>query len=328
MKFMKSKIILLCILFLSAVAGCGTKEADTGSEKVQQKETLECDACPEFQGDDVRNVRVEEKGDILWEIDYVPQEDRASYLFWDMKVPYNSCAVVDTESMFRLYNRIASLDFHEETETADTGMTGLLRPERSVALDYYQGDEETAPDGTKPMPNKTFTLLVGKENGKGQYFCTLKGYEERVLLLDQGIVDELFAKDPCDLILKIPYVVDISTVSEVRIQSGNRNYTMKKQDGNYMLGKKKVDQKQYSEVYQALMQPMIAQEIKEEKSLDSDRQPVLSVEYLRTGVQANDLEVCFYKYDESYSSVSVNGNEFFLVDSREVEELQEKLENI
>lgn len=341
MRSMKRKIMFLCILFLAAVTGCGAAEEDPAGTKIRQKEiqqeeyevieqsreTLERVACPEFEGEDVRNVRIEEKGDILWEIDYLPREDRASYLFWDIKVPYNSCAVVDTESMFRNYNRIASLDFHAETETADTSVTGLLKPERTVTLDYYQGDQGTASDGTKPMPNKTFTLLIGKENGKGQYFCTLKGYEECVLLLDQGILDEIFAKNPYDLILKIPYVVDISTVSEVHIQAGDREYTMKNQDGSYMLGKKKVEQKKYSEVYQALMQPMIAQEMKEEKSLGAERQAVLSVEYKRSGGRADDLKVHFYKYDETYDSVSVNGNEFFLVSSQEVEYLREVLEN-
>lgn len=347
MKGIRRKILILCILLLTAAAGCGAAEEDAPGRNVRHKEiqqetsgnTQESTAapgstaapertpCPEFEGEDVRNVRVEAGDEILWEIDYVPQEDRGSYLFWDMKAPYHSCAVVDTESMFRIYNRIASLDFHKKAEPADVRAAGLESPGRTVTLDYYQGDQKAAPDGTKPMPNKTFTLLIGRENGKGQYFCTLKGYEEEVLLLDQSVLDEVFAKNPYDLILKIPYVVDISTVSEVRIQSGDREYTMKSRDGGYMLGKKKVDQKKYSEVYQALMQPMIAQELKEESSPGRDRQPVLSLEYKRSGEQADDLEVCFYQYDESYDSVSVNGNEFFLVSSQEVQQLQDTLED-
>lgn len=338
---MKRKIILLCILSLIAVTGCAAREEDAAGVKVLHKaakqkgseakeergETLEHVTCPKFKGDDVRHVRVEEEGNILWEIDYLPQEDRASYLFWDIKAPYNSSAVVDTESMFRLYDRLASLDFSAETEITDIAAAGLLEPGRSIALDYYQGNQKTASDGTKPLPNKTFTLLIGKENGKGQYFCTLEGNEKSMFLLDQSTLDGIFHKNPYDLILKIPYVVDISTVSEVCIQAGDKKYTMKNQNGGFMLGEKKVEQKEYSEVYQALMQPMIAQELKAGQILDAGRQPVLSLEYIRTSDRSDNLEVCFYKYDEHYDSVSVNGNEFFLVNSREVEQLKKILGN-
>ncbi len=338
MKSVRRKIVILCVFLLTAVSGCGAAEKDIPGRDVHQKEIQQETAgdtegsiaapertpCPEFDGEDVRNVRVEAGGEVLWEIDYLPREDRGSYLFWDIKVPYHSCAVVDTESMFQLYNRIASLDFHKKAESADTGATGLEKPERTVTLDYYQGDQKTAADGTKPMPNKTFTLLVGKENGKGQYFCSLKGYEKELILLDQTVLDEVFAKNPYDLILKIPYVVDISTVSEVQIQSGDREYTMRSRDGSYMLGDKKSDKKKYSEVYQALMQPMIAQELKERKT--TDRQPVLSLEYKRSDAGEEDVEVHFYPYDQRYMSVNVNGNEFFLVSSREVEQLQKVLE--
>lgn len=342
MKRINSKIMLLCIFLLTAIAGCETAEGDINGSKthkqvMQQKvpetnagseKTLERAVCPEFTGDNVRNVRVTDGGNILWEIDYMPKEDRASYLFWDIKIPYNSCAIVDTENMFRLYNRIASLDFHAKTETSDTSVTGLLNPEKTVTLDYYRGNKETAANGTKPAPDTTFTLLIGKENGEGQYFCALKGYEKNVLLLDQQILDEIFAKNPYDLILKIPYVVDISTVSEVHIQAGDRKYTMKSQDGNYMLGKKRVKQKEYSKIYQALMQPMIVQELNAEKPSSTDRQAVLSIEYKRSDKLLDDLKVHFYKYDEKYDSVNVNGNEFFLVNSQEVEQLQEMLKKI
>ena len=53
---------------------------------------------------------------------------------------------------------------------------------------------------------------------------------------------------------------------------------------------------------------------------------MLSLEYKRSDAGEEDVEVRFYPYDKRYVSVNVNGNEFFLVSSREVEQLQEVLE--
>ena len=67
---------------------------------------------------------------------------------------------------------------------------------------------------------------------------------------------------------------------------------------------------------------MITGELPEDFKPDTDRKPVLTLQFLRNAKGASDIEVKYYEYDKEHMSVSVNGMERFLVDGSDIQNLR------
>lgn len=332
------------IAAVSLLAGCGTnngEQSETVSAVGQEQEessaaeeqsrdinpedvaeNLERAENPGFEKEDIRGISVVVDGEPVYQMNYTPQEDKESYLYWSMLTPYPSTVIVNTETMYQLYETIAGLDLTSGTEEqADASQT----PESFdtyITLNYFDGGE----DESEAEPNKTVTLLIGDEQD-GQYYCVLKGDEEKALLLNAAALNAILQYNPYDLILKIPYVVNVVTVGEVDISYKGKDYTMTLDGGVYKINGKEVDSDEYLNLYSELMQPMLDGEIPEDAGLEEGREPLISMRYVRNMEGAKDYEVDIYTYGDNQYTVSVNGVEKFFLSAEDVEALEKVLKD-
>ena len=63
-----------------------------------------------------------------------------------------------------------------------------------------------------------------------------------------------------------------------------------------------------------------------EAEVVDQRTPVLTVQFIRNMEQISDIEVKYFPYDEQSMSVSVNGEENFLVDKKQVQTLLDNID--
>ncbi len=326
---------VLCLL-----AGCGKENGNTEGSEIQPENVqpvkeriyqpvnpeevakgLESPENPEFEKEDVRGISAVEDGQILYQINYTPQIDRESYLYWDMVVPYASTAVVNTEAMYGVYEAVANLDLTADGLEEEESHVDLSDCDTYITLNYYNnGDGSEQED----EPNETVTLLIGEETD-GQYHCSLKGYEEQCILLNTSAVDAILHQDPYDMILKIPYVVNMATVREVEISYQGKDYRMTLEGENYKIQDKEVGMEEYRELYSELMQPMLDGRIPEEEELESGREPLISIDYIRNIDEVDDYIIRIYPYEGGKYTVNVNGQEHFFLVSEDVKVLEEVL---
>lgn len=315
-----------------------TETGDTQTQAVEGKDVasvnpeevargLEREENPDFEKEAVRGISVTVEGELRYQLNYTPRNDRDSFLYWDMPSPYGSTVIVDTEAMYELYGVMADLDL-----TGEEG-DNTKRPEdfdTYITVNYYAGGEAGE---QPPKPNRTLTLFVG-ESLEGKYHCVLKGREDAVLLLDEQSVNSILNQNPYDLILKIPYVVNVATVKQVEIAYKGETMIMTREGDVCRIDGEEVEIEAYQERYSALMQPMLDGEIMGSGASDSgdgqsdvkDREPLIHIRYIRNMEGALDYDVAIYQNEDGRYTVSVNGAEYFYLKGEDVENLEEFLE--
>ena len=107
--------------------------------------------------------------------------------------------------------------------------------------------------------------MIGNTDENGDYYATVKGYEDAVYLLSKESVNSLLELKPFNLILKIPALVNIDTLESADMTVGKKTYTMKLDGEKYKFNKKSVKKEKFTELYQALQSVMLDSEIGETK---------------------------------------------------------------
>ena len=87
-----------------------------------------------------------------------------------------------------------------------------------------------------------------------------------------------------------------------------------------------VSQKDYQTLYGALLDVMLTGEKEGDTEEREERTPVLTLQFIRNTKDASDVEVKYYEYDDESMSVSVNGQEHFLVEKETVLALKKRIE--
>lgn len=290
-------------------------------EEVAKK--LESQESPKFEKEDVRGISVVVDGEPVYQMNYTPRDDKESYLYWDMVTPYASTAIVDTEAMYELYEMIAGVDLTSGSEEAKDSAQNMENCDTYITLNYYEHKDS---EDQEEEPNRTVTLLIGDQKD-GKYYCELKEYGEKGLWISTDTIDAVLQQEPYNLILKIPYVVNVSTVKKVNISYKGKDYTMALNDGTYKINGKKVDASEYQSLYSELMQPMLDGEIEEDFSPEKDREPLISIQYIRNMDGADDYEVKIYSCEDNKYTISVNGEENFFLVSEDVKTLEKVLKD-
>ncbi|MCD8230397.1 MAG: hypothetical protein LUD14_00990 [Clostridiales bacterium] len=326
-------ILLAGVTAGSLLAGCGsTGTADTeittdeeesnvteygivNPEDVAKK--LETAESPSFTKEEVRGLSVVSDGEILYQINYTEREDRQSFLFWDMVTPYASTAVIDSEAMYELFDTLASLDLTSASAGAVDSAQDPDSFDSYIMLNYYESNDD---DDQKADPDHTFTLLIG-EKEDSEYYCVLKGQEEKAMYLSASLIDVVLEQEPYDLLIKVPYLVNYETVSEVDVTYKNKTYTMTMDGDTYTISGKEVEAEDYTSLYSNLMQPTLDGEITDDTELDDDREPLITIKYIRNLDNAVDYRIKIYSYDEDHCTISVNGEENFFLSVDDVDTL-------
>lgn len=280
-KIRRVGIFLLLVIILS---GCSKLEENT-----------------EFTAEGIRKLSVSKNGEVIYSIAYEPEEYENSYEYWKMPVPYESKAIINTEEMLKFYEVLANLEFSNAVETKED--TGLSKPYGEILLEFGQPTKESTYES---KADSTCTLLIGNEDGEGNYYTALKSNVEKVYLMKTETIDAVLNANPFSLILKVGTVVDVNTVSKVNILMDGKAYQMSA--GNH-------------ELYAQLLSVFIEKEMPKEQEGHKE-EILLHLEFIRNKEGADDVIVEYYVYDGDYAVLKLDGVEKFLVKIEDVEHLK------
>lgn len=320
------------LLLSSCCVGCGQKEEpilkEITAEQIpnhlaQWEEELPRDT--EFSQIDrkaIRGLTIQKGNDTAFAISYEPREYKESYDYWDISIPYKSLVSVNTEEMYELFGTAGML-LGTEVSGVDLETAGLNDEAASIfiAYDATQRNDEKG----QAQPTGSRMILVGNEDGQDHYYVSLQG-SDKIFVMDKRFLDELLNIDPYQYILKIPVLVHINSVSEVNISMDDKVHSISRQEDEWLMDGRKVEQDKAQKCYSRLMGMILAKELPEGFEPEEGREPVLVIQYIRNIEEAPDIELRYYEYDEEYFSVSVNGEEHFLVEKESVYDLKGNIE--
>lgn len=322
------KLTLVCIAAaVLGAAGCasGADHALGEPEIIEpqnhleawQKELPQDTKAGGLNANAVRGMVVQKDGEVTFAVSYEPREEKDSFDYWDISVPYHSTVTVNTEELYGLFGTAAMLGW---TKAEDIGLeeAGLTDTATSIFL-AYDKDQGAGEKGAQE-PNAARTILVGKENGQGGCYTALADSGE-VYVADSLLIDALLEPDPYTYILKIPVLINVDTVAGVRIVCGGEVHQMEQGEDTWKLDNKQVSEKEFHELFGKLLDITVTGEIADEADSQKTGEAVLALQFFRNMEGASDAEVIYETYDETSLRVSVNGHKYFLVKKEDVDAL-------
>lgn len=270
----------------------------------------------------IRSFSIVKDGQEVFRIAQEPADYKMDFDYWEITNPYDEIATVNTENMYEMFGVLVNFDLSNGIDTTDTD-TGLDDTQTYFTVDFVNTvNDDTARE--KEDADATATILIGNTDENGDYYATVKGYEDAVYLLSKESVNSLLELKPFNLILKIPALVNIDTLESADMTVGKKTYTMKLDGEKYKFNKKSVKKEKFTELYQALQSVMLDSEIGETKSAE-EKEEVLSVTFHRNTEEAPEITLKYYTYDDIYDSLEVNGTERFLVKAEDVDALVKQI---
>lgn len=295
------------------------KEVDNHLEE-WQRELSQDRELSAINAKGIRGLSVQKDGETIFAVSYEPREGKQSFDYWDISIPYHSQVSVNTEELYDLLGTAALLGFEDAGEISfeDAGISGSTT---SIFLAYNQ--EQGSEDKGSAQPTAARTILIGREDGQGHYYAAYKGLEQ-VMLVDQSLVDLILNLEPYQYILKIPALVSVDTVEKVQILYEKEQHIMEQGQKIWKMDGKEVSQEDFHACYGELLDVLLTGE--QQQAAEEERTPALTVQYIRNEEQLSDIEIKYYPYDEKSMSVSVNGEEYFLVDKKNVQTLLKNID--
>ena len=298
-----------------------TEETSEDSSLSEEKpETVQAEH-PQFVSDGIRKVVLVENGEEIFKLSNEPAGYKMDFDYWEILNPYDETVTVNTETMYELFDVLCGLDFQAPVAVDAEMDTGIADSTTSITLDFVDTMDITKAKQTD-YADKTATILLGNEDGAGNRFAAVEGYEDQIYKLSASTIDSIFGLDPFYYILKIPVLINIETVERIDIQVGEKSYEMQVDaaKGEYRLGKKEVEKTKFTTLYQEICGIMLADEAEKEK-ITKEGDPELEITFHRNSEKYPKIQMSYYMYDETYDLVDVNGNSYFLVKAEDVENL-------
>lgn len=277
---------------------------------------------PKFISDGIRRLVLTKDGQELFYLSKEPEDYKMDFDYWEILNPYDEIATVNTETMYGLFDRLSQWDFSEGMSVEAGTDTGIESSQTTMLINFVNTTDSDIALAAQD-PDTTATLVIGNEDGAGNYYAAVQGFEDEVYQLPIGSVDSVFALEPFDYLLKIPALVNIETVSRVDITADGKEYQMSIDGNEYSLGKKKVEKDAFTTLYQALAGIIFDAEYEGSDAETGDE--VLSVTYVRNTEEAPKITITYSTYDDSNYSIAVNGTERFLVNIEDVDALIEQI---
>lgn len=359
-KWIKNAVILAVIFAVAAgsLAGCGNYAQENMKEPQIQVPSNHLDSWQEelpqdeqykvLDANSLRGLVIQEDGEVMFAASYEPRVGKESFDYWDISVPYESMVSVNTESLYNLFDMVLSLGW-EKADGVSRKEAGLAKDAEDATSIFLAYDKEQKPgEKGKAKPTAGRRILIGDADGNGHYYAVLDGSDE-VALVSRTLVDAILNVDAYSCILKVPVVIGIDTVEQVQIISEKQMFLMEQDADGFKVDGKAVEEKEFKSLYGKLLDIMISGEIAKEgrtemqgtlaggvkaadnkgaEGIGSERTAVLTIQFIRNVEGASDVEVSYYKYDEQFMSVSVNGKEYFLVERESIDSLQEVLKTL
>ena len=293
-----------------------TVDEAEGSSQVQTEkpETTQAEH-PQFVSDGIRKVVLVEDGQEIFNLSNEPAGYKMDFDYWEILNPYDETVTVNTETMYDLFDVLCGLDFQAPVAVDAEMDTGIADSQTSITLDFVNTLDDTEAKQTD-YADKTATIILGNEDGAGNRFAAVQGFE------DQIYKHSIFGLDPYSYILKIPVLVNIDTVESLEIQAGRKSYEMNVDsvNGEYQFGNKNVEKTDFTTLYQEICGIMLEGEAEKEK-ITTQGDPELEITFHRNSEEYPEIQVAYYSYDETYDLLEVNGNSYFLVNAEDVDNL-------
>lgn len=319
-----NKIILLLVslvLLSLLLLGCDTKiKSDNKTNTDKNKTVYKTEKTPTITKDNIRRFSIIKDGKTTFELLYHPTKYKNDYEAWSITKPYKDYAIVDTEQMFKLFEKMESFRFKNlDKKTGGTEQSNSYDSLIVLEIDYVKD---------KPEELYTTQLYLGKsENGNYQIRTD---YSDVYYEVPESVIDEVININPFDYILKVAFISNINYVKEVDMKTNSDNYQMMAKENKYYLNEDKVTEEVYHKLYMELMSVMIQKEIgnaSEEAQSSTEKEPLLEITYQFNKEDIKEKNVKFLPYNDNYASIQVDDTQFFLVKKADVEKLIQTIEN-
>ena len=237
-------------------------------------------------------------------------------------MPYQSLTAVNTEELYGLFDTVAMTAWTEVPDM-DLENAGLADSGTSVFLAYDAEQEQGKPG--QPNPTESKIILIGKEDGAGNYYVAVDG-ADKVFTADKEMIDAVLNVEPYQYILKIPTLVSLKAVDEVWITGTEKEHVLRQEEDGCTIDGKDAKKEDFQKCYASLMDITVTGELPGDAEPEEEREAVLTICFDRKDDDAPDVEIKYYPYDETQMSACINGQERLLVDGDSVKTLKESLD--
>lgn len=314
---MKRKLIpIIVLLGTLCLAGCAKENQERKDMNIFEESSVMQEWKENLPESDIavesaliRGLSVEKDGQEQFAIAYSPKDYKSSFAWWEISEPYTTQATVNTEELYSLLEQLDGMELDAEEQLPEE--TGISDSDTYITIALSSGADQSEADSV-------LRFRIGESDGNGHVYVS-SGAGETTGTLPESAVNTLLTLDPYDYILKIPVLPDITTVSDVEVEKAGELYTMSHKGEQYVINSREVDEEQYNEMYQSLLNILITGEIKDEETGDTDQDPLLTLRFFRNTEKASDIEVVYYPYNDSSALISINGETSFLADLEEIE---------
>lgn len=231
-------------------------------------------------------------------------------------------------------------------DPTDLAQFGLNEPKATVSIDYFEeetGSDSTSTDTTASGDNSSaqsdtvrkaysYTLQIGSLNEEDSVYYVKDAASNSVYTMAQATVEKMFAYKLFDLVNKYPQLINVKSIDEVCLMYEGETHTLsvkhetttdsdgqETENESFALDGTEYDEDSARTLYQSLIGPMYDAEIPEGYT-DADKPVIASFVFKRTTESGNsDLTTEYKEYDDSFYTVTVNGQEKFLVDKRDIQ---------
>lgn len=310
-------VLLLGMVFASASGLTQECLAEESTEAAAEQE-LAVAEHPQLTRDGIRRLALVLGGEEIFCLSNEPEDYKMYFDYWEILNPYDEIATVNTEIMYELLADVASLELTAPADIEEGTDTGIADTGTWMSVEFAN-----APDTDRA--DSTATILVGNEDGEGNRYVAVQGYEEQVYKLPTEKLYRIFSLNPFDYILKIPALIDIGTLEEIEVTAKDKTYTLRPDGEDYWFNDQKVEKDKFIPLYQDLMSVYLDSEIEEEKD-ETEKEEALRIVFHRNMEEAPEVELVYSSYDDTYDSLAVNGVERFLVKAADVEALADEIE--
>lgn len=304
---------------VSAASASSVQTISKTSAQLKQQEQ------PQFLSKGIRMLSVSKSGQETFRVEYAPASYKSGFDSWTIPTPYQNTVMVDTQTMYELFDKLAAVSFTSPAQVKTGTDTGIANSTDSFTLQFLQTKEESTAVSA-PDADSTATVLLGKEDGSGNVYAAVKGKESVVYLISKDTADALRKIDPYAYILKIAGVVNAASVSKVTMETGAKTYMLEIDGGTYRSNGKTLGKDSFTSLYKELLGLELTG--KAEKAPASGTAADLTVTFSRTTAKAPQMQFIYTPQSGDTDTLTVNGNTFFTVSHTEVQAICKKIAEV
>lgn len=285
-------IVSLCVIMMICV-GCNTNHKVEQKEKVSVTSSLSQEESPTVLPEEVRKLTMIERGEKKLELVYEAHEYEKSYEYWKIKVPNRELSIVDTESMLKFYQQVLELPLKKvEVENRERITKEKKRLQRDITIEYAKDRSANAKYVV------SYSFFVGTDGG---YYVEVNGKTKEIFVCNIERVNDVWDYHLFDLCIHTSIAIPMERISSVEIIGNGKKCNIKR------------GEKEFEAIYKAMIKPLVAQEIQQEKEGEN----LLEI----TLVEKREKEKCwniqYRSYDNDFVVMSINSQKGYLIKKSE-----------